>query len=664
MKVEGNKDKILWGQVLIILAVVTAGVWGATQWTAAALGYQAGLGSPWFHVDGYPVYPPPAFFWWWFAFDAYAPPIFYRGAAIAASGGFLSIVIAIAMSVWRARERRRAETYGSARWAGAREIRKAGMLGGDGVILGRFAGRYLRHDGAEHVLCFAPTRSGKGVGLVIPTLLTWPGSCIVHDIKGENWQLTAGFRARHGRVLLFDPTNARSSAYNPLLEVRRGEWEVRDVQNVADVLVDPEGSLEKRNHWEKTSHALLVGTILHVLYAEDDKTLAGVAAFLSDPRRPIEATLYRMKTTKHLGERVHPVVAAAAQELLNKSENERSGVLSTAMSFLGLYRDPVIAAVTQRSDWRIADLVGSAEPVSLYLVVPPGDISRTKPLMRLILNQIGRRLTEELNPPAGGRRLLLMLDEFPALGRLDFFESALAFMAGYGIKAFLIAQSLNQIEKAYGQSNAILDNCHVRVSFATNDERTAKRISDALGTATEQRAMKNYAGHRLSPWLGHLMVSRTETARALLTPGEVMQLPSDEEIVMASGLPPIRAKKARYFADARFMRRVLPAPAPYVASRQTPDDWSGHTGSAPSVEDGTGADDELTGDSANGGIRQEPELPLHEDVAPPPVPVPGEFDFGDQDEQADAARLRAAADRRLERGARAASLDPDDGIDL
>ncbi len=267
-------------------------------------------------------------------------------------------------------------------------------------------------------------------------------------------------------MLLFDPTNSSSAAYNPLLEVRRGEWEVRDVQNVADVLVDPEGSLEKRNHWEKTSHALLVGAILHVLYAEEDKTLAGVAAFLSDPRRPIEATLYRMKATTHLGERPHPVVAAAAQELLNKSENERSGVLSTAMSFLGLYRDPVIAAVTGRSCWRIADLVSGKRPVSLYLVVPPGDISRTKPLIRLILNQIGRRLTEDLNPKARPQRLLLMLDEFPALGRLDFFESALAFMAGYGIKAFLIAQSLNQIEKAYGMNNAILDNCHVRVRSA------------------------------------------------------------------------------------------------------------------------------------------------------------------------------------------------------
>jgi type IV secretion system protein VirD4 len=662
-------DRILWGQITVIFLIVLGAVWTATQWTAWELGYQAALGEPWFHVSGYPVYPPPAFFWWWFAFDAYAPPVFYRGAAIAASGGFLSIIVAIFMSIWRARERRRAETYGSARWASPREVRAAGMLGEDGVIIGRLGKSYLRHDGAEHLLCFAPTRSGKGVGLVIPTLLTWPGSCIVHDIKGENWELTAGFRARHGRVLLFDPTNKASAAYNPLFEVRRGEWEVRDVQNVADVLVDPEGSLEKRNHWEKTSHALLVGAILHVLYAEEDKTLAGVAAFLSDPRRPIETTLRRMKTTKHLGSAVHPVVAAAAQELLNKSENERSGVLSTAMSFLGLYRDPVIASVTGSSEWRIADLMEDDVPVSLYLVVPPGDISRTKPLIRLILNQIGRRLTEELNPAARPRRLLLMLDEFPALGRLDFFESALAFMAGYGIKAFLIAQSLNQIEKAYGQNNAILDNCHVRVSFATNDERTAKRISDALGTATEQRAMKNYAGHRLSPWLGHLMVSRTETARALLTPGEVMQLPPDDEIVMVAGLAPIRAQKARYFLDDRFRARIVPPPAKRAGPAK-PNDWSRPPEAAPTeprlalpapaaVKRGN---DES--DTANSGIRQEPEIPVHEDIAPPPRPVQGEFDYADDDAQSDAARARAAADRRLSRAARNASLDPGDGIDL
>jgi len=655
-------DRILWGQILAVGLIVLLFVWGATQWTAAALGYQAELGAPWFMLGDQPVYPPPAFFWWWFAFDAYAPPVFYRGAAIAAAGGIAAIIVAIAMSVWRARERRRAETYGSARWATMGEVRGAGMLGDDGVILGRLGGAYLRHDGPEHVLCFAPTRSGKGVGLVVPTLLTWPGSCIVHDIKGENWQLTSGFRSRFGRVLLFDPTNAASAAYNPLLEVRRGEREVRDVQNVADVLVDPEGSLEKRNHWEKTSHALLVGAILHVLYAEPDKSLAGVAAFLSDPGRSIETTLMRMKATPHLGEGPHPVVAAAAQELLNKSENERSGVLSTAMSFLGLYRDPVIAKVTGRSSWRIADLVNEASPVSLYLVVPPGDISRTKPLIRLILNQVGRRLTEELNPGARPQRLLLMLDEFPALGRLDFFESALAFMAGYGIKAFLIAQSLNQIEKAYGLNNAILDNCHVRVSFATNDERTAKRISDALGTATELRAMKNYAGHRLSPWLGHLMVSRTETARALLTPGEVMQLPPGDEIVMVAGLAPIRARKARYFRDRRLAARVLTSVGAARVEPMADDDWSGLP-PIPAPPRWIRKTKAAT-DAANSGIRQEPELPVHEDIMSTSEPARSEFDFGEDGAQADAARNRQAADRVMRRAARAASLDPDDGIEL
>lgn len=628
-----SASRVVWGQIVVVFAIVLLAVWIATQWVAWRLGFQPQLGSPWFLLAGLLIYPPPAFFWWWFFYDAYAPQVFLEGAGIAASGGLVASAVAILMSIYRAREAKDVRTFGSARWAVPDEIAAAGLLGDDGVVLGRLERSYLRHDGAEHVLCFAPTRSGKGVGLVVPTLLTWPGASIVHDIKGENWELTAGFRARFGRVLLFDPTNTNSAAYNPLLEVRKGEWEVRDVQNVADVLVDPEGSLEKRNHWEKTSHSLLVGAILHVLYAEKDKTLAGVAAFLSDPRRPIESTLSAMMTTLHLSEKgPHPVIASAARELLNKSDNERSGVLSTAMSFLGLYRDPVVAAVTARCDWRIADLMSGEKPTTLYLVVPPSDISRTKPLVRLVLNQIGRRLTEDLHAKDRRHRLLLMLDEFPALGRLDFFESALAFMAGYQIKAFLIAQSLNQIEKAYGQNNSILDNCHVRVSFATNDERTAKRVSDALGTATEMRAMQNYAGHRLAPWLGHLMISRSETARPLLTAGEVMQLPPDDEIVMVAGVPPVRAKKARYFEDARFKERVFLVPEnPKAGYAPNADDWSGlkpvavRAGVAvaisgreaeplapPAVNEAAKQDD----DAANAGLRREPGLESYKDIVP------------------------------------------------
>lgn len=660
---------VLFGQIAAVFGIVIAGVWGATQWTAAALGYQLRLGAPWFDFHGTPVYYPWKLFEWWFFFDAYAPQVFDTGGMIAASSGLLAVVVAIAMSVWRSRQARKVTTYGSARWADVADIRKAGLTQPAGVFLGQHDGHYLRHEGPEHVLTFAPTRSGKGVGLVVPTLLSWPASAVIHDIKGENWQITAGWRSRFSHCLLFNPTDASSAAYNPLLEVRRGAHEVRDVQNIADILVDPEGALEKRNHWEKTSHALLVGAILHVLYAGEDKTLRGVANFLSDPACPFELTLHRMMTTRHLGDVPHPVVASAAREVLNKSDNERSGVLSTAMSFLGLYRDPTVAAVTSRCDWRIADLIASASPVSLYLVVPPSDISRTKPLIRLILNQIGRRLTESLDGSDGIERrhkLLLMLDEFSALGRLDFFETALAFMAGYGIRSFLIAQSLNQIDKAYGQNHSILDNCHVRVTFATNDERTAKRISETLGTATELRAQRNYAGHRLAPWLGHLMVSRQETARPLLTPGEVMQLPPDEAVVMVASVAPIKARKLRYYNDANFKQRVLPPPV-LVAGHYADvppgreDDWTNLASPVASVPS-EGGDSLAFGFADEGGSQRQAELSAPVTYDPEQVPVGNDLSLLDDDDAPPV--LPRQFDPAMQRVARQAALDPDDGIQL
>jgi type IV secretion system protein VirD4 len=242
----------------------------------------------------------------------------------------------------------------------------------------------------------------------------------------------------------------------------------------------------------------------------------------------------------------------------------------------------------------------------------------------------------------------MMLDEFPALGRLDFFETALAFMAGYGVRAFLIAQSLNQIEKAYGEHNAILDNCHVRVAFATNDERTAKRISDTLGTATEQRAMRNYAGHRLAPWLAHVMVSRQETARPLLTQGEVMQLPPADELVLISGMAPLRAQKLRHYEDRNFRSRLAPPPVLFESGyadrpRARSDDWGSFV-RAPdhrlvSDADGAAGEDE-------GGLQQQRHPGLAEEapakVAEPVVADPLGFD----DEVDPAVDARAMAQAR------------------
>lgn len=659
-----SPQSILFGQIFVVLSIIIGGLWGATQWVAMELLYDPYLGAPWFVWGDMPFYYPWRLFEWWYAFQAYAPDVFRQGGKILIYASMASVLYAALASVWRGRQAKNLTTYGSSHWATKKDLKKSGLLKPAGIFVGQSDNNYLRHDGPEHVMAFAPTRSGKGVGLVVPTLLSWTDSAVIHDIKGENWELTAGWRSKFSHCLLFDPTNPASAKYNPLLEVRKGRNEVRDVQNIADILVDPEGALERRSHWEKTGHALLVGAILHVLYAEENKTLAGVATFLSDPSRTFERTLWVMMSTNHLGEagdaKTHPVVAQAARELLNKSENERSGVLSTAMSFLGLYRDPTVAEVTSKCDWRIADLIEGDKPVSLYLVVPPSDISRTKPLVRLILNQIGRRLTEKLEGDgsrSSNRKVLLMLDEFPALGRLDFFESALAFMAGYGLRAVLIAQSLNQIEKAYGPNNSILDNCHLRVAFATNDERTAKRISDALGTATEMRAMRNYAGHRLAPWLAHVMVSRQETARQLLTPGEVMQLPSDEEVVLVAGQPPIKAKKIRYYEDANFTDRVTSPPVlgnpnhPYGDSPPPrTDDWGRQTRSVETRlatksfnDDGSGGD--------NGGKDIKPEMPPIEEQEKTvqrdiPELIPGDDDTDiEQRRAAGLARARDIARR-------------------
>jgi type IV secretion system protein VirD4 len=243
-------------------------------------------------------------------------------------------------------------------------------------------------------------------------------------------------------------------------------------------------------------------------------------------------------------------------------------------------------------------------------------------------------------------------------------------MAGYGLKAFLIAQSLNQIEKAYGQNNAILDNCHVRVCFATNDERTAKRISDSLGTATELRTMKNYAGHRLAPWLGHLMVSRTDTARPLLTPGEIMQLPDDEEIIMLAGVHPVRAKKVKYYRDKRLSERVLPPPNTEAAQVNTPhrNDWPRPApvrAPAHAQETITMAPPQTPPAIMEDDGGHQLILPLDQPVEPKVQAPPDEFDYSDRAEPP--VRQAAARQHQIElkaQTARQVTLDPTDGIPL
>lgn len=260
-----NAGRVYWGQILCVLAAFLASLIITTQWTAGALGYQSQLGTPDFILFGYPLYAPWKFFLWWYAYDAYARSIFETGALFFLSGVAISVATAFGFSLWRAREAKDSATYGSARWATARDVRRLELTNGDGVVLGALDRQLLRHDGDEHVLVIAPTNTGKSVGISLPTGLVWRHSYLALDLKGENWSVTSGLRKAFGPVYRFAPTTADTHRYNPLTQIRRGEAEVRDAQVLADMLVDPEGALRERSHWQLRAFELLVATILWTL---------------------------------------------------------------------------------------------------------------------------------------------------------------------------------------------------------------------------------------------------------------------------------------------------------------------------------------------------------------------------------------------------------------
>ena len=579
----------------------------ATQHAAGQFGYSPCLGSDFLQTPWVTrLYPPWEWIVWaieWRSLPELVPV--WNACAKAATypmailAPLAFIVIGLSRGQLYGRD---ADLHGSARWACSADLCRAGLLGRSrlrlrldcvagsfrlgaaatdraGIYLGVWSHgsrrQFLRDTGPGHVLVFAPTRSGKGAGVVIPTLLTWPHSALIHDLKGENWALTAGWRKQVGQVCLkFDPTDASGAGvkYNPLEQVRlRTEHEAEDVQNIVHMIVDPDGR-GLNDHWVKTGAALLTGTILHLLYAEPNKTLRGVAGMLSDPETTMHKTIERMLATEHDGDgsmgwrsyrgqltRTHPIVAESMRELLNKSENERSGVFSTAMSFLSLYRDPVVAMNTERSEFRISDLTNHERPVSLYLVVPLSSRDRLRPLMRLVLNQIVRTLTTTMNYHDGKasgnyrHRLLLMLDEFPALGRLEVFADALALIAGYGLRACLIAHDLSQIHSAYGHDEAITSNCNTRVAFTPNRIETARLLSQMAGETTVRHQQRTRSAAGIS-------VSEPEVSRPLLTTDEAMRLPEDAALIFSSGMPAGWARKLRYYEQPAFARRARIAP--------------------------------------------------------------------------------------------------------
>lgn len=610
--VKKNK-KLLTVFVILGLSVVTiAALWAATEKAAIACNFHKNLGAPWFSAMGLEWYAPWSIIEW----SGRLPAEILDGAMNIGAVFFIApLVLSGIVYMSKNKGRGNATLHGSAHWASKKDIEKLGYFNGEGVYVGGWWDKkknqqyYLRQNGPEHVLCFAPTRSGKGVGLILPTLLSWPGSSLVLDIKGENWALTAGWRKSEGHtVLRFDPSDASGSGccFNPVEEIRLESLEaIQDVQNMALMLVDPDGKgLE--DHWTKAAFGFFSGAILHCCIMI--RALENRSANLSDltlmlaaedksPEELLDEMLgedhvacYKKFTSPEIAERVgkacHTFIASSAREMKSKSDKEASGVLSSALVNMALYRDPIVTMNTEKSDFHIHDLMNAenGKPVDLFLVVSPASADRVKPLMRLIVDMIIRRVCATMKFENGAskadykHRLLLMLDEFTSLGKLPIIEKAIAYIAGYGGKMYIIVQDTKQLNGVYGKENAIMANCHVRIAYAPNDPETADLLSKMTGqtTVVEKKVSISSSGV-LGKGGASRSTSISETARPLLTPDECMRLPGLSKdsngnpvpghmLIFTAGNSTIYGMQILYFRDPVFSKRAK-IPAPGISER-------------------------------------------------------------------------------------------------
>lgn len=599
---ETRRRKALLGATVLTAATVALSS-AATQFVAYRVNYHPALGSPWIGR----FYAP----WSWIAWNqapwaANAKATF--GMVDAGLVGVVGLGLLAGLSASANTRRKPVKhegVHGTARWMSEAEIRSSGLLPRKPPPLARAFGakakphagvyvggwtdnkgqvHYLRHDGPEHCIVIAPTRSGKGVGNILPTLLSWPESCLIYDEKGELWALTAGWRSRHaGNTVIRLELGAveGSAGFNFFEEIRLGTpYEVSDAQNIAQMICDPNGDgIEGKDHWGKTSFDLLAATILHVMYKAAARGEVGcpadLSAVLSDPERDSKELWEEMRTNRHTpGGKVHTFIASSGRDQLDRPEKERGSVLSSAKTYLTLFKDPIIAENTRQSDFRITDLMNHDRPVSLYVVTRGGDKERLRPLIRLLLTMAMRQLMGVELAYHKGRaimphkhRLLMMLDEFPSLGKLQIIQDALPKCAGYGIKAFLAAQNREQMFAAYGQYQSITGNCHVRIVYAPNERESGDWISAMVGTTTIIKEDVTESGTRLGSMRN---VSRTyhEVSRPLLTTDEIMALKkpqkddadriveSGEMVAFVAGERPIRGTQILYFLDPTFRRRA------------------------------------------------------------------------------------------------------------
>ncbi|MQY45321.1 TraM recognition domain-containing protein [Rhizobiales bacterium RZME27] len=435
--------------------------------------------------------------------------------------------------------------FGTARWADRKE-RKQLAAGNDGLLIGRDpqTGELLRYDGPAHLLTMAPTRTGKGVGTIIPNLLTANRSVICIDPKGENAKVTGRARQMFGPVFYLDPfevTGRQGSAFNPLDGLNASGLDVaEDVGMLADALVVDDPGMSGDAHWNEEAKALIAGLLLHIIAAEppSERHLGTLRRHLTLAPQAFAGLLADMQVMPDC----NGLVARAANRHFGKSDREASGVLSAAQRHTHFLDSPRMTAVMARSDFAFSDL--KRRNASVFLVLPPDRLSTYSRWLRLLITQSLTDMARNATTPR--QPVLYLLDEFAALGHLASVERAMGLMAGYGVQLWPILQDIHQLRAAYGKrAGTFLSNAAVCQVFGVNDVETAELVGKAIG--------KTDAVYTTQSWgEGKTSTSQHISARDLINPDEIMRLPGDRMILLRQGLRPVWAKKLRYFEDCDF----------------------------------------------------------------------------------------------------------------
>lgn len=427
-----------------------------------------------------------------------------------------------------------------AQWATRGQLRRAGLFADEGLILGKVHGRLLRHNGPEHLLVVASTQSGKTSNFVYPNLLTWQQSVLIHDPKEELYAETAGWRSTFSRVVQLAPTSSLSQHYNPLDAIRLGtEHEMRDAQLISEMLVNPDQTpVSKMSagaiHFMEMGEEAIGSLILYGLYTQRARSLGALNALLV--AKPFKAILAAMKVYPHAG-----IQRAATVLIQTDGKEESSGIFSTTSRTLKLYTDPLIARMTDTSDFTLRDLRERTRPMSLYLAVPFGDQERLRGMARLILRQV---LDYCVSRKEGWtHRLLGMIDEVPGLKRLNMLTDGLNYFAGYGVRLALITPSMRELIATYETNHNFLEGCKVQIVFGMHDSKVTDVFSDRVGQAEVTKTRQ----------MGRQRVTE-KVKEPLLSSTALMQLSGKQALVIV-GKEKIIAKKTYYKHNAVWAAR-------------------------------------------------------------------------------------------------------------